>query len=333
MNSLKRIVAIVVLLSMTICTCSCSSKSKRYSSEDYIKKLEYKKDYRILQLCDIHLSNKDNRELQYQFMDLTISEADADLIVLDGDSFTFADKTVARELFDFIDSYDTPWAFVLGNHDEQCYFSVDWLTAYLNNFGSNCVFIDHQDDDIFGNSNYAINLMDGDDIKYQIILMDSNRYNYGEYIGYDYIKQNQIDWYERLVNYTTKQNNGQIVESIAFFHIPFPEFEEAWESANNGDSDAVLEYGGLEEKCSVPEINSGIFDKILELGSTKGVFVAHDHVNDFRIKYKGVYLCYGIHSTDRIYYEENLLGGQVITIKADGSLEFEQILHSYSEVE
>jgi len=332
MNYLKKSACILMLFVLAISICGCSSKTKRYSEDEYIIEIEYKDDFRILQLCDIHLSNKDNRELQYRFLDLTIAEANADLIILDGDSFTFADKAVTKELFSFIDSYNVPWAIVLGNHDEQCYFSIDWLTAYLNNYGSNCLFIDKQDDDIFGNSNYAINLMDGDSIRYQIILMDSNRYNYGSYIGYDYIKQNQIDWYERIIDYTTDQNNGQTVDSIAFFHIPFPEFQDAWDEAQKGNPDAILEYGNMGENCSVPKENSGIFDKMLELGSTKGVFVAHDHLNDFRIKYKGVYLCYGIHSTDRIYYDNDLLGGQIITIKSDGSLEFEHLIHSYSEV-
>ncbi|MBP5314220.1 MAG: metallophosphoesterase [Eggerthellaceae bacterium] len=299
---------------------------------DYVLELPYKRDFKILQLTDIHLGNKDNRTLHYNFIDLTIRDANPDLIVITGDLFTFADKYTAKEVFDFFDGHRIPWTIAWGNHDEQCYFPIDWVTDYLNNYGSYCMFKDLGDDDVFGNSNHVINLMVGNTVKEQIIMMDSNRYNYGEYRGYDYIKQNQIDWYERLVTETTRNNGGSPVDSLCFFHIPFPEYADAWKEAQEGKAYAVLEYGEQNEGVSCPKINSGFFDKVLELGSTKAICVGHDHVNNWRIKYKGVYLCFGVHSTDRIYLKEDMLGGHMITIHEDNSLEFDHFYHDYSEV-
>lgn len=328
---------ILTILTVSLCVamlCGCSYKKVRHKPEEYILETEYKKDFKILQLNDIHLANKDNRREQYDFLDGTITMADPDMIIMCGDLFTFADRTVAKELFAFMDSYGIPWTLTFGNHDEQCYFPIDWVTGVLNEYGSNCLFKDIQDDDVFGNANFAINLMDGNEIKKQIIMIDSNRYNYGEYIGYDYIKQDQIDWYERLVDYTTKENGGEVVKSLAFFHIPLPEFATAWDEVQQGGSkDTEYIYGGQGEPVSCPKVNSGLFDKMLELGSTEGIFVAHDHVTDFIVKYKGIILSYGVNSTDRIYYDDNLLGGRVITIHEDGSLDFNDITHSYEEVE
>ena len=328
---MKKIVTLFLTLACLLGLCSCGHSLVRYSSEDYILELPYKEDFRILQLSDIHLAAKDNRKLHYDFLNLTISDSDADLIVLDGDIFTFASRSSAKELFAFIDSYGIPWTVTFGNHDEQCYFSIDWLTEQLNNYGSNCIFVDLQDDDVFGNSNFVINLVENDSVTEQIILMDSNRYNFGEYVGYDYIKQSQIDWYERLVNATAVQA-GKVVPSILFFHIPLPEFQDAWEAVQSRNPDAVLEYGERREDSTPPQYNSGLFDKIISLGSTNGIFVAHDHLNDYRILYKGIYLAYGVHSTNRVYYDDGCLGGHVVIVHHDGSLDFEHIYHSYREV-
>ena len=320
---------LAALLCLSLCACSAGD-SKAYAPENYILETEYKDDFKIVQLNDIHLGNKDNRALHYDFLRLTINDADADMIVCVGDLFTFADKTVARELFAFLDSFGIPWTITFGNHDEQCYFSVDWVTDYLNNYGSNCIFRDIQDDDVYGNANFAINLTDGSDVVAQVIVMDSNRYNYGEYWGYDYIKDNQIEWYENLLNYTT-QSCGKTVPSVMFFHIPLPEYNDAWDAAEAGQ--AELLYGEKNEKVCCPEVNTGLFDKIVELGSSKAVCCAHDHMNNFRVLYKGVALCYGINSTDRVYYDDNIIGAMTITVKRDGTFEFGQVYHSYAELD
>lgn len=310
---------------------SCGSAAKSYAPQDYFLDMDYKGGFRILQLGDIHLANKDNRQIQYDFIEKTIRHSYADLIVLTGDMFTFADKAVAKELFTWLDSFGIPWAVTFGNHDEQCYFSIDWLTNYLNNFGSNCVFKDLQDDDVYGNANYVINLKENGKTKAQVILMDSNRYNFGETWDYDYIKADQIKWYESVVKETTKENGGTPVPSVAFFHIPLPEFDTAWEEAQKGSPDAVLMYGEKNERVCCPPENTGLFDKMLELGSTKAVCVSHDHVNNYRVNYKGIDLSYGVNADDRIYGKEDMMGGKVIIFKPTGEIAFDAIYETYDK--
>ena len=332
-KNLKRNVSLLLAVILCLGLAGCGAEKKHYEAKDYILETEYRDDFKILQLCDIHMANKDNRQMHYDFMDLTIKDADPDMIIACGDLFTFADKTVAKELFAYFDSWGVPWTVTFGNHDEQCYFSIDWMTGYLNNYGSNCIFKDLQDDDVFGNSNFAINLVRDGLIKDQIIIMDSNRYNYGEYWGYDYFKQDQIDWYESIIEYTAVQNGGETVPSQIFCHIPVPEFQTAYDLAKAGSPEAVLEYGEFNEDVSCPKINSGFFDMMVELGSTNAMLVAHDHVNNARLLYKDIYLCYGVTSTDRIYYEDGMLGGLVLTVGPDGSLGFDYIYHDYKELE
>ena len=323
--------AMSLLLFGVLFFASCYA-GNRYEVRDYVMEVEFSRsDFRILQLSDLHLSNKDNLDKQFAFIDLTIRDANADLIIVTGDVFSLAEKKTARDLFAFLDSYGIPWTVTFGNHDEQGYFPIEWLTSVLNEYGSNCVFKDISDDDVYGNSNFAINLVKSGSVKWQLIVMDSNRYYFGDYFGYDYIKQDQIDWYKRVVDETKSQNGGTVVPSVAFFHIPLPEFKDAFDKI--GSADASLEYGEQNEAPCPPEYNSGLFDMIKQLGSTKAIVVGHDHVNNYRVKYEDIYLCYGIKSTDRVYYDDDMLGGQVFVLSEDGSISFEPpIYHTYEEV-
>ena len=313
---------------------ACGSKS--YSPSDYVVgTLPYRDGFKILQLTDIHMSDKDDQDLHYAFMDKLITEAnaanDVDFMVVTGDLFTFASRGTAERFFKFLDGYGIKWSVVFGNHDEQTYFPVDWMTSYLNNFGSNCIFKDLQDDKVQGNCNFAINVMDGAKIKKQLIFMDSNRYYFGSYFGYDFFKQDQIDWYADLVDYTKSQNGGTSVDSLMFYHIPLYEINAAYEEGTlkydgpNGNGD------GKREKTCPPDENSGFFDVIKEKGSTKAMFFGHDHINTFESDYQGVKFCYGTKSTDRIYYDEDLLGYQTITLDGD-EINVHRYFHTYEEV-
>lgn len=330
-RTIKRLLILLIAFFLLLTT-GCNNKND-YEAKDYILELDYKDDFKILQLTDIHMANKDDRQREFDFIKETIDMANPDLIIITGDSFTFATRTVANEFIDFFENCQIPWAITWGNHDEQCYFSIDWLTGKLNKLSekedSYCVFVDYQDDNVTGNANYAINLNKDDKVHTQLIVMDSNRYNYGEYIGYDYFKQDQMDWYCDIVDYTTGNNSGVEVPSLMFFHIPLPEWEEAWNAAQEGTADLII--GEKREGFAVPKINSGFYQVIKDKHSTIGMFAGHDHLNDFVVKYDNMYFGYGVTATDRIYFDEDMLGGLVITIHDDNTLDFSEIIRSYEE--
>ena len=318
--------AFISLLALTACG------TKKYEPKDYILEMNYKSDFRILQLTDIHLSDKDDKELQYKFLDLLYKDANnPDLVVVTGDLFTFAGKDTAKSLLKYLDGKNIPWTACFGNHDEQCYFSVDWLTSTLSNYGSNCLFKDLQDDQVNGNCNFAINLMKDGKVHDQLFIMDSNRYNFAfDQLGYDCFKEDQINWYESVVNYTKEQNGGETVNSLMFYHIPLPEINDVWNAVEEGKATKV--WGEKREAACPPDHDYGFYKKIKELGSTTGMFFGHDHINDFEVDYDGIKFCYGLKSTDRIYHDNDMLGAKVITIHDDHSLKIDNILHTYEEV-
>ena len=331
----KRIVPLFFTTALLLTACG----GKNYSPSDYIVgDLNYKANFKILQLTDIHMSDKDDQDLHYAFMDKLISEAKAgsvDFMVVTGDLFTFASRGTAERLFKFLDSYQIPWTVVFGNHDEQTYFSVDWMTGYLNKLSNKsqyCMFKDIQDDKVQGNCNFAINLKNADGtIHNQLIFMDSNRYYFGSYFGYDYFKEDQMKWYEDLVDYTKTQNNGAVANSLMFYHIPLYEINDAYDKGTKVFDGRNGNDGKREDTCP-PKENSGFFDRIKAKGSTKAMFFGHDHINTFEVDYEGVKFCYGIKSTDRIYYNEDLLGYQTITIQDDNQIKVERHFHTYEEV-
>ena len=335
-----RIVPLVFTTALLLTACG----GEKHSPKDYIAgDLNYRSGFKILQLTDIHMGDKDDQDLHYDFLNLLIKDANkdasdpVDFMVVTGDLFTFASKSTAQRLFKFLDSYKIPWTVVFGNHDEQTYFSVDWMASYLNKLSDKsnyCMFKDVQNDDVQGNCNFAINLKNADgSLHNQLIFMDSNRYYFGSYFGYDYFKEDQIKWYEDLVDYTTKDlNNNTVVNSLMFYHIPLFEINDAYDKGTRVYDGPKGNGDGKREDTCPPDYNSGFFDKIKAKGSTKAMFFGHDHINTFEADYEGVKFCYGIKSTDRIYFDEDLLGYQTVSIKDDNTLEIKRSFHKYEEV-
>jgi hypothetical protein len=84
-----------------------------------------------------------------------------------------------------------------------------------------------------------------------------------------------------------------------FFHIPLHEFRTMYE--NDAFKAQHPELGLFpqhevtgernEDECPGP-FNSGLFSALLERGDVKGVFVGHDHVNNYVGNYFGIMLGY-----------------------------------------
>ena len=312
----------LLFIPLVACSLSSCATGVHYAAEKYFtKSIEYTENFKILQLTDTHLGDKDDLDLHYRFMDKIIEDAEPDMIIVTGDLFTFASKGTAISFFNFLEKHHVPWTVTFGNHDEQCYFSIDWMTDYLNNYGKHCYFKDIQDDDVTGNANFVINLTQGGVPFEQLIVMDSNRYHYGtDYCGYDYFHEDQIKWYQRVVD--------PVVPSLMFYHIPLPEIDVAYEEGKA----LGLVNGVKREKSCPPEYNSGFFKVIKEVGSTDAMFFGHDHINNFNVEYQGITFSYGLKSTNRIYYDDDMTGGQLITLHPDHSFSLEYLFHTYKEV-
>jgi hypothetical protein len=137
--------------------------------------------------------------------------------------------------------------------------------------------------------------------------------------GYDYIKFDQIEWYRKQSEEIRKRNNNDTIPALAFFHIPLPEFKEA--ASNEG---VKLVGTRLESVCS-PVVNSGMFLAMKEMGDVNGVFVGHDHNNDYALWLDDIVLAYGRYTGGSTVYGDLPNGARVIVL-TEGDRGFESYI-------
>lgn len=118
---------------------------------------------------------------------------------------------------------------------------------------------------------------------------------------YDPIKQSQIDWFTEISQALRSarkkaEDDNRFHLSLAFLHIPLPEF---------GDRHLIIPNGHRREPSETPSFNSHFYDALVE-ESISALGCGHDHVNDFcallpqqpqqdsgTTPQRGPWLCYG----------------------------------------
>ena len=309
-------------------------------------------DFKVMQLTDVHIGGgfmsikKDSMALNA--VAAMIAEEKPDLVVVSGDiaypvpfqAGTFNNKNAAKLFAELMEQLGVYWCPAFGNHDTESYsyFTRDNMgDFYESDDYPHCLF-QKGPDDIYGCGNYLVKVKNtAGEIVQGIFVIDSNDYLGNSLVGsivwnYDFIHEDQINWYKNQVAAMTEENGGKTPKSIAFFHIPLVEYLDAWtEYTENGmqDTDNVKYYfGKVGETGSLvyaSQTNSGMFDAALEAGSTQGFFCGHDHLNNFSLDYKGIRLTYG-YSIDYLAYVGIMNYGSqrgctMITISPDGSFE------------
>ena len=184
--------------------------------------------------------------------------------------------------------------------------------------------------DVYGRSNQLIEIRNQDGgLRQALFLIDSNDYiETGGLNEYDYIHEDQVEWYQRTVQRLSRQE-GHTIPSMIFTHIPLREYKEANDLYESGSKDVTYHYGMLGEKmidkicCS--QYDSKLFDAAVDLGSTKAIFFGHDHYNNQSLEYKGIRMTYG-YSIDYlampgIENDTEQRGATLITIEKDGAFD------------
>lgn len=306
---------------------------------------------KVMQLTDVHIGagfmsiKKDTMALNSVASMITAEKPD--LVVVTGDiaypvpfqAGTFNNKNSARLFAQLMEQLGVYWAPVFGNHDTEVYsyYTREEICDFYTGGDYRHCLLQAGPNDVDGAGNYIINIKNtAGKIVQSLVMMDSQSYKGNNMLGivmeYDRIHDNQVEWYENQIKALTEENGGEVPKSMAFFHIPLVEYKNAWAEYtqnNKQDTENVkLIYGNVGEKedgIYSPEENCGLFDKALELGSTQAFFCGHDHLNNFRINYKGINLVYGYSIDYLAYIGISKYGAQrgcsIIEINQDGSFD------------
>jgi len=307
-------------------------------------------EFKILQLTDIHFGGslysirKDTKALDAVY-DL-IEYTKPDLVIVTGDmtfplgimSFSFNNSSAVHQFAAFMRNINIPWAFTFGNHDTEVMSSLDKkglcdLYESLSFKTSGTLLYPYSQPEICGRNNQVIELYNEDgSLNQALFLIDSNAYT-GEGINvYDYIHDDQVEWYEEEVKRLNEQEQ-KTISSMAFFHIPLQEYRTAYELYESGSTEVKYFFGSNEEemidKVCCSDYPSKLFDMMKDLESTKAVFCGHDHYNNISLEYQGIRLTYGMSidylAMPGIEKSDKQRGGTLITIKADSTYSIEQV--------
>lgn len=266
-------------------------------------------EFRILHLSDVQLANMGERRAVYPIVKEAVQRAAPDLIVLTGDNLhDDAKLAVLEDLVRFMDGFCIPWASVPGNHERGVAFSEDAYIAALeqSRYG---LFVRGTVDGRWGN--YALELQKNGSTVMTLLFMDS---------GTNGFCDEQITWYEQTLS-DVHERAGRVLPSFAFFHIPVAEAKGAHEAFA---SDPLIGSGECREHVDT-QAENGFFEAVRRIGSTKALFYGHDHINNTHINYQGVLFAYALKSGKSCYWHDDMLGGNLITVRQDGSFAVERL--------
>ena len=272
-----------------------------------------RKEFKILQITDIHLGEAENLEWgprqdrnTWRALDaVLLAEAPIDLIVLGGDQLTANNcennaTAYYKQLGEFLSKYGVPWATIFGNHDDMAYETPSGERIAAKHSRRDLLEMDKRfplsltragPETIDGTSNYVLDILDASAsaLAAQVLLLDSG----GGAIS-SAISDSQIAW-------VREQNFKSKVPAVAFQHIPTKAHtfvdDGSCQGLHDDGFDPVDYDGGIMEALSAT--NRFFF---LGVGHDHGMgYCCPYHPSDLETKPTGddhskMHVCFGRHS-------------------------------------
>lgn len=281
--------------------------------------------FKIVQFTDVHWNGDTNNAPKSAAVMTAVLDAEKpDLVALTGDIVTTTDGPNEKwnALLAPIVERKIPWAAVMGNHDDEKHgMKRRDLVNYLSTLPYSLV--QGGPEALGGTGNYVVTVAGASGKPAAALyFIDSRAYPTIPAVKndprvpsrYGWISFDQILWYREASRQLRAVSGSAPLPALAFFHIPLPEYDNT-----------ILFKRGLigtrKEGINCAALNTGLFAALLEEGDVMGVFVGHDHSNDYAGSLFGICLAYG-RCSGFGGYGKLPRGGRVIEL-AEGKREFE----------
>lgn len=300
----KKIVSVSLALVTFVSVLSAREKELRFDSNGQFK---------IAQFTDMHLywghSEYLDAQAEKTFARLSrvVRNEKPDLLVFTGDIVTGGDGLRAwNRLIDSLNIYKLPFCVMFGNHDPEVVSRTDMSKVIVS---SQYSFNELNDAKELADMELEVMSSKGDKVSCVLYCMDSHDYPKDRSLGkYAWFETSQIEWLRNCCMARREANGGEPVNSLAFFHICLQEYGPAFDNPKN------YKKGRRAENECPGALNSGMFAAMVETGNIMGVFVGHDHDNDYVVLEKGIALGYGRFSGDYTTYTTFRSGVRIIVL-------------------
>ena len=274
-------------------------------------KFNTERECKIIQFTDIHYDSQrpENSDKSLKMMDLVLDKERPEVVIFTGD--VVVGKNTENdwdEVLRPVNSRNIPFAIALGNHDDEQGLTINEIYQLMSKYplclNSAKKAKDNHDDVI------KVMSSDSDSVKALLYVFYSNSYStINDVKGYGWLTPQQISNYNKTSNKFKRKNNDVSLPSLAFLHIPLPEYSKAYDQKS-------CTGVKLEKECS-PQINTGLFASMKINGDVMGVFCGHDHNNDYLAELDGIALAYGRFSGSKNTYTDLENGARIIVLKED----------------
>ncbi len=272
--------------------------------------------FRVMVIADAHMNvDADAAKVQAvkDRIKLLVDRVEPNLVIFTGDNVigSSSEEKLRRNIdaiVGYIEEKEIPWCHVYGNHDHE---------GSLSNAQQQTIYESYEycvskagPEDVSGTGNYALGVYNKDGTLGSVVYcLDSGAYANG---GYDYIKQDQIDWYKESSE-LIEAYAGKTVPAIMAFHIPLIENNTAHNQRDN--KEIVYEYSGNKnENICASATDTELLETIFKRGDVKAIVTGHDHVNDYMYNYLGVKLTSSPNVSDLTYTNASVQGSRVFDL-------------------
>lgn len=351
---MKKIISAILCVLMLATTLCCG-----VSAQQDFGKLQFNDDgnFKIMQVADL----QDNMQLNGSvkaFLEEAIIREQPDLVVLTGDNISGGScrtdmlkawdklncERAIGQFMSIFEKYDVPVAAVFGNHDNENALSKEELFDIYESY--DCFIGTDDGDALYGCGTYNLPIYsskDAEKVEYNLWMFDSNTYD-EELGGYDYVHDDQVEWYVETSNALKAANGGVAVPSMAFQHIIVKEIFDIMESSTEYIEGSELYSGGkyyvfkegylktghLKEYPCPGTRDSKQFSAMVEQGDVVAMFFGHDHNNTFEVSYQGIDLVATPGFTFNSYGNEDR-GVRIININEEDTSTYETHLVQFAD--